>query len=160
MLFHYDIVSYIYLYHLSYMCELNSAAYIRCIRFLSKFGCDRFVEFSFPFLFFFSIEKVRFVSRNTGDHRQTPKHTHGNTRNWCCQNIAAFSDSVLSFYWRLQPKEKKLWSTSLAAKLPRLSPRRATRERVQNAEDSDDASYSRHQRTHGCTRFVSSCMDS
>jgi hypothetical protein len=37
----YDIVSDIHLYCLSYVCELDPDAHMRCIRFLSKTGCDR-----------------------------------------------------------------------------------------------------------------------
>jgi hypothetical protein len=39
-LFHYDIVSNIHLYHLSYVCELNPSAHMRCIWFLLKTLCD------------------------------------------------------------------------------------------------------------------------
>jgi hypothetical protein len=43
---HYDIVLDVHLYRLSYACELDISAYMRCIRFLSKTGCDiyRFVR--------------------------------------------------------------------------------------------------------------------
>jgi hypothetical protein len=33
-------VSDIHLYHLLYACEFDSSAHMRCIRFLSKIGCD------------------------------------------------------------------------------------------------------------------------
>jgi hypothetical protein len=37
---HYDIISDIDFYHLSYVCELDPSTHMRCIRFLSKIGCD------------------------------------------------------------------------------------------------------------------------
>jgi hypothetical protein len=40
ILFHYDIVLDIHLYHLSYVCELDPVAHVRCIQFLFKTGCD------------------------------------------------------------------------------------------------------------------------
>jgi hypothetical protein len=40
----YDIVLGIHLYRLSYVCELDPSAHMRCIRFLSKIGCDRSVD--------------------------------------------------------------------------------------------------------------------
>jgi hypothetical protein len=40
-LFRYDIISGIHLYHLSYVCELDPGAHMRCIRYLSKTGCDK-----------------------------------------------------------------------------------------------------------------------
>jgi hypothetical protein len=40
-LFRYDIILDIHLYRLSYVCGLGPGAHMRCIRFLSKTGCDR-----------------------------------------------------------------------------------------------------------------------
>jgi hypothetical protein len=55
-LFRYNIISDIHLYRLSYVCELDPGAHMRCIWFLLKTGCDNFVIHLYKTHFIFWIK--------------------------------------------------------------------------------------------------------